>query len=92
MEIFSVQPGHSIGWVAKVLGNDDNGRPLSSAEMAANARLIAAAPELLAALKLAVSLLKYAATDGGIRGDNADEWWGIESQCDAAIAKTEGWE
>jgi hypothetical protein len=53
-------------------------------------RLLAAAPELLDALKLTVSLLKYAATDGGIRGDNADEWWGIESQCDAAIAKAEG--
>jgi len=50
MEIFSIQPGHSTGWIAKVLGNDDNGRPLPPDEMAANARLIAAAPELLAAL------------------------------------------
>jgi hypothetical protein len=64
--------------------------PFHQKERQANARLIAAAPELLAALKMTVSLLKYAATDGGIRGDNADEWWGMEAQCDAAIAKAEG--
>jgi hypothetical protein len=55
MEIFSITPGHSTGWIAKVLGNDDNGRPLTPDEMAANARLIAAAPDLLAACKLALT-------------------------------------
>jgi hypothetical protein len=87
MEIFSVQPGHSIGWVAKVLGNDDNGRPLSSAEMAANARLIAAAPELLAAC---IALL------AGWREhlDADDEWEGYETDgllaAKAALAIAEG--
>jgi hypothetical protein len=51
MEIFSNTTGHSTGWIAKVLGNDDNGRPLKSDEMTANACLIAAAPELLDVLR-----------------------------------------
>jgi hypothetical protein len=46
LEIFSITPGHSTGWIAKVLGNDDNGRRLPPDEMAANARLIACAPAL----------------------------------------------
>ena len=60
MEIFSITPGHSTGWIAKVLGNDNNGRPLPPEEMAANARLIAAAPDLLDTLRLADDALDYA--------------------------------
>jgi hypothetical protein len=52
--------------------------------------LLAAAPELLAALKRAISLLSYASQDGGIYGCNADEWFGMEASCRAAIAKAEG--
>jgi hypothetical protein len=51
---------------------------------------MAAAPEMLECLRRTVSLLKYASTDGGIRGCNADEWWAMEPRCDAAIAKAEG--
>jgi hypothetical protein len=53
-------------------------------------RLMAAAPEILECLRRTVSLLKYASTDGGIRGCNADEWWAMEPRCDAAISKAEG--
>jgi hypothetical protein len=53
-------------------------------------RLMAAAPDLLECLRRTVSLLKYASTDGGIRGCNADEWWAMEPRCDAVIAKAEG--
>ena len=60
MEIFSITPGHSTGWIAKVLGNDDNGRPLTPDEMAANARLIACAPEMLDALRLAADAIDLA--------------------------------
>ena len=60
MEIFSIKPGHSTGWIAKVLGNDDNGRPLTPEEMESNARLIAAAPDMLDALRTADDALDYA--------------------------------
>ena len=53
-------------------------------------RLMAAAAEMLECLRRTVSLLKYASTDGGIRGCNADEWWAMEPRCDAVIAKAEG--
>jgi hypothetical protein len=79
LEIFSIVPGHSTGWIAKVLGNDDNGRPLSPDEMAANARLIAAAPELLSALR---PLVERVIENGG-HGDLVDTAL-------AAIAKAEG--
>jgi hypothetical protein len=81
MEIFSNTTGHSTGWIAKVLGNDDNGRPLKSDEMTANACLIAAAPELLAALKALVDA--QVCRDGG--KDCA-----ICEDAYAAIAKAEG--
>lgn len=51
-----------------------------SAQMAANARLIAAAPELLDALLLAVSRQSYKPGDG-------PDWWEIGR---AAIAKATG--
>jgi hypothetical protein len=50
----------------------------------------AAAPELLAALRKAVSLLSYAAQGGGLAGCNADEWFAIESDLNSAINKAEG--
>jgi hypothetical protein len=53
-------------------------------------RLMAAAPEMLECLRRTVSLLKYASTDGGIRGCNADEWRAMEPRCDAIIVKAEG--
>lgn len=64
-------------------------RTLAMEEINANARLISAAPELLAALKQAVSLLSYAANGGGIYGCNADEWHAMEPAARAAIAKAE---
>jgi hypothetical protein len=66
LEIFSITPGHSTGWIAKVLGNDDNGRRLPPDEMAANARLIACAPALLEAL----IAMRYAFTSDGTDGQH----------------------
>jgi hypothetical protein len=80
MEIFSNTTGHSTGWIAKVLGNDDNGRPLKSDEMTANACLIAAAPELLAALKAIKAVL----------WSDSEDIRPVEKMIDAAIAKAEG--
>lgn len=55
------------------------------AEAEANARLIAAAPELLAALKEAKSLAVTMAGLTACRSD--DEWvWGIQAKIDAALA------
>lgn len=48
-EIFSDTDEHGCGWIALVLGNDSNERRLPPGEQAANANLIAAAPDLLAA-------------------------------------------
>lgn len=50
-EVFSTNELHGCGWIALVKGNDSQGCPLPVAEHEANASLIAAAPELLAACK-----------------------------------------
>lgn len=81
MEIFSITPEHSAGWIATVLGNDGNGRPLPPEEMAANARLIAAAPELLAAL----AAMREAFTSNGTDGQH-----NACRMADAAIEKAGG--
>jgi hypothetical protein len=92
LEIFSITPGHSTGWIAKVLGNDDNGRRLPPDEMAANARLIASAPDLLAVAKLAFDY----AQDTKARfidhwdGEDAESYGKLCDAIDDAIAKAEG--
>lgn len=48
-EVFSDDARHGAGWIAFIKGNDGEGRPLTEPERLANARLIAAAPDLLAA-------------------------------------------
>ena len=83
MEIFSITPGHSTGWIAKVLGNDDNGRPLTAEEMESNARLIAAAPEMLKELKFLVEQFEEAV-------DWVPEYTAMADRAKAAIAKAEG--
>jgi len=50
-EIFSTDEAHSAGRLASVRGNDSNGRFLAESERLANARLIAAAPDLLDAVE-----------------------------------------
>lgn len=61
----------------------------ADAEHSANARLIAAAPELLAALKDAESAMRGA---GNVKGDrNAeDAFAAVQLRVSAAIAKVEG--
>lgn len=54
----------------------------------ANARLIAAAPDLLAALKECLGLAKIAETLTGCRADD-DYVWGIRDLIVAALAKAE---
>ena len=85
MEIFSITPGHSTGWIAKGLGNDDNGRPLTPDEMAANARLIAAAPEMLAALREVADGCARRLRKGKDQGD-----LDTLRLCRTAIAQAEG--
>ena len=48
-EVFGTTEKYNCGWIARVVGNDSDGRPLPDAERLANASLIAAAPDLLAA-------------------------------------------
>ena len=57
MEVFSSAIGQESGWIASVIGNDGNGRPLPQEEIASNARLIAAAPEMLSVLRTALNEL-----------------------------------
>ena len=47
-EVFANDPRNGCGWIALVGGNDSNDRPLPDSERLANARLIVAAPALLA--------------------------------------------
>ena len=77
-EIFSCNEAHGCGWVALVKGNDSNGQPLPEEERQANAKLIAAAPELLAALRWIAS--------NGYTAQAAD----MIDHSRAAIAKAEG--
>jgi hypothetical protein len=95
LEIFSITPGHSTGWIAKVLGNDDNGRRLPPDEMAANARLIAAAPEMRRALYRVIAecncALDYVGVDDAHTLQRALNRVGKASKvCEDAIAKAEG--
>jgi hypothetical protein len=57
-EIYSTVDQHSRGYLAVVRGKDSRNKPLPADEVRANARLIAAAPELLRELKFAVSVLQ----------------------------------
>lgn len=67
-EVFGTTEKYGSGWIARVVGNDSDGRPLPDAERLANARLIAAAPELLAACKaLAHDIRSFPFTDGEYR-------------------------
>lgn len=82
-EVFGSTEEHGCGWIALVEGNDSSDQPLPAEMRAANARLIAAAPELLAALK---ELVEY--DDGS--NDPGDLGYEILQRCKAAIAKAEG--
>ena len=55
----------------------------------ADARLIAAAPDLLTVAKECIDLAKLAESLCGCRGDD-DYVWGIQERLNAAIAKAEG--
>jgi hypothetical protein len=55
-EVYGTAEKYGSGWIARVVGNDSDGRPFPDEERLANARLIAAAPELLAALKMWMEL------------------------------------
>ena len=58
----------------------------------ANARLIAAAPDLLAALQTAENALRYSAQEaaGRVRSEIVGGWLYHADQCRAAIAKATG--
>jgi hypothetical protein len=90
--IWTVHAEEPDGDGAEVWAVQANGgrRHVASHICDADAVLISAAPELLAALRKAVSLLSYAAQGGGLAGCNADEWFAIESDLNSAINKAEG--
>lgn len=85
-EIFATDERYGCGWVAAVAGsdgqlpNDSDGQQLPECMRIANARLISAAPELLAALK---DVCRF---ESVIEGMNPSVWPVIH----AAIAKAEG--
>jgi len=68
--------------VSRYLGQPDE-------NISANARLIAAAPDMLEALKEALELAKLAESLTGCRGDD-DYVWGVQEKISAAIAKATG--
>jgi hypothetical protein len=70
-------------------GTDKNGMPFpEQAEADANARLIAAAPDLLAALRLAESSLSTYRATGAFTAGQPSGW--LLAQLSDAIAKAEG--
>lgn len=83
--------------VAVVLSREDNNPRADSAaktktEAEANAHLIAAAPDLLAALKLALPCVEYAEIETASKGQNEahDKCLSALEWIRAAIAKAEG--
>ena len=89
-EVFGTTEGRSCGWVAKVVGGDSNDCRLPYDERVANARLIAAAPDLLAACKaLAHDIRAMQFTDGEYRL-SLDSARSILALLDREISKAEG--
>ncbi len=64
-EVFSSNEGHGCGWIALVKGNDSADQPLPAGMQAANARLIAAAPDLLAACREMAEII-HSMSEGGV--------------------------
>jgi hypothetical protein len=68
-----------------------DGRRVSTDEWEPNARLIAAAPDLLAALKAAMAFIKANVADPDITEEMASAWVTLlDAKPHAAIAKAEG--
>jgi len=84
--------GRQRSHICECHGNRQQTRKVSDEEAAANARLIAAAPELLAVAKMAFDYAQ------DTKGRFIDHWDGEDAEsydklcdaCDAAIAKAEG--
>ena len=88
-EIFSCDEGHGCGWIALVGGNDSNGRCLPDEMRSANCSLIAAAPDLLAALREIYAEVTED-TAGLTRDDYESIVLTIRDVASAAITKAEG--
>lgn len=94
-EVFASTEHHSCGWIALVKGNDSCDKPLAAEMQAANARLIAAAPELLAQLKMAADFISGHNECLSEPSGSGDREWhayciGLLDDCKSAIAKAEG--
>jgi hypothetical protein len=77
----------------KICANDGPLEDLDPAEQAANARLMAAAPDLLQELSWIRQFIhKHPENQGEvvIRNAKGSEWWDWIDRCDAAIAKATG--
>jgi hypothetical protein len=77
-------PTRTVGWTASTW-DDDEGEDVVTAEDKANARLIAAAPELLDAARIALAMM-----GGDDDGPDDDDMFDVWQKVRAAIAKAEG--
>jgi hypothetical protein len=85
-EVFADTDQHGCGWIALISGNDTNNKPTPEPERLANAHLIAAAPDLLTALRalMALDVKGHALSD---RLQFSDSGRALLDQCRAAIAR-----
>lgn len=79
-------------WIATASNHDFHPTQEENERTIANAHLIAAAPDLLAALQTAENVLRYAAQEsaGRVRREIVGGWLHHADQCRAAIAKATG--
>jgi hypothetical protein len=84
--VLADDPASVIAWCSSPDSLDDGDAPSM-----ANARLIAAAPELLHALKAALAFISASVADPDTTDEMAEAWIALlDAQPNAALAKAEG--
>jgi hypothetical protein len=79
-------------WVGPVISAEDGRKGVAfvCGESDGNARMIAAAPELLSALRLAVSLLTRASDNGSLYGRYDVDWMAMRESVQDVLNRAEG--